>query len=76
MNSKYVGLCSSLGLCFGAAWGASLHILSVGSVGTDVGVGIALGVFLGTVFGTTFGMAPSPRKRVVSDKPLPHPLGL
>ena len=58
MNSKYVGLGSSLGLCFGAAWGAALHILGVGSLGTNVGVGIALGVSLGTVFGATLGMAP------------------
>jgi hypothetical protein len=75
MNSKYVGLGASLGLCFGAAWGAALHILG-GSLGTDVGVGIALGVSLGTVFGATLGMAPSPRKKVASDKVLRYPLGL
>ena len=79
MNSKYVGLGISLGLCFGAAWGAALHILGVGSLGTNVGVGIALGVSLGTVFGATLGIAPdaaSPRKKVASDKPLRRPLGL
>jgi hypothetical protein len=78
MNSKYVGLGlgGSLGLCFGAAWGAALHILGVGSLGTDVGVGIALGVSLGTVFGATLGIAPSPRKKVASDKALRYPLGL
>ena len=78
MNSKYVGLCSSLGLCFGAAWGAALHILGVGSLGTNAGVGIALGVSLGAVFGATLAKsdAASARKQVMSAKPLPHPLGL
>ena len=77
MNSKYVGLGSSLGLCFGAAWGAALHILGVGSLGANLGLGIALGVSLGTVFGATLGMArPSPRKKVASDNALRYPLGL
>jgi uncharacterized membrane protein YfcA len=76
MNTKYVGLGSSLGLCFGAAWGAALHVAGVGSLETNLGVGIALGVSLGALFGATLSIAPSPRKKVVSDKPLPYPLGL
>jgi len=78
MNSKYVGLSISGGLCFGAAWGAALHTLGVGSLGTNVGVGIALGVSLGTVFGSTLAKSDAAlaRKKVVSDKPLPYPLGL
>jgi hypothetical protein len=83
MNSKYVGIGvgSSLGLCFGASWGAALHILGMGSLGADVGVGIALGVSLGTVASSRFVFggrsdAASARKTVGSDKPLPHPLGL
>ena len=81
MNSKYMGLGSSLGLCFGAAWGAALHTLGVGSLGTNVGVGIALGVSLGTVASSRFVFggrsdAALARKKVVSEKPLPHPLGL
>ena len=78
MNSKRVGVGISLGLCFGAALGTALHNLGWSS--TAIGVGIALGVSLGTLASSTFVFGGSdttlPRKRVVSDKPLPHPLGL
>ena len=69
MNSKYVGLCSSLGLCFGAALGAALH---------NAGVGIALGVGLGVALATAFGASDAAltRTKAVPDKPLPNPLGL
>ena len=74
MNKKHAGLGSVFGICFGAALGASLH---------NVGVGIALGVSLGTVYGAAFGPASERearkaevRKKVMADKPLPHPLGL
>jgi hypothetical protein len=82
MNRKYVGMGTSisLGLCFGAALGAALHNLGVGSaLDVNVGVGIALGVSLGTVFGAALGIAPdaaSAPKKAAGDKPLPHPLGL
>jgi len=44
----------------------------------NVGVGIALGVGLGVAFATAFGAsdAAMTRTKVVSDKPLPNPLGL
>ena len=74
MNSKYVrmGISISVGLCFGAALGTALH---------NLGVGIALGVSLGTVASSRFVFggrsdAALARKKVVSEKPLPHPLGL
>jgi hypothetical protein len=83
MNRKHVGVGISLGLCFGAALGAALHNLGVGTAMPNVGVGIALGVSLGAVYGAAFGPASDAearkaeaRKRVVADKPLPRPLGL
>jgi hypothetical protein len=71
MNSKRLGVGISLGICFGAALGASLH---------DVGLGIALGISLGALASSryVFG-APDPalaRTKSASEKPLPHPLGL
>jgi hypothetical protein len=68
MISRYVGGIS-LGICFGAALGAATH---------NVGLGIALGVAVSFAFGSPLVLgAPShARKKVVSDKPLPHPLGL
>ena len=80
MNSKHVGVTISLGLCFGAALGAALHNLGWSS--SAIGVGIALGVSrLGTVASSRFVFggrsdAALARKKVVSEKPLPHPLGL
>ena len=80
MNSKHVGVGISLGLCFGAALGTALHILGWSS--SAIGVGIALGVTLGTVasskfvFGAARSDAALARKKAVSEKPLPHPLGL
>jgi hypothetical protein len=79
MNSKRaaVGIC--LGLCFGAALGTALHNLGWSS--SAVGVGIALGTSLGTVassrfvFGRRSGAASAPQN-VISEKPLPRPLGL
>jgi hypothetical protein len=81
MNSKYAGVGISLGLCFGAALGAALHNLGVGiDLGVNVGVGIALGVSLGTVASSRFvfgGRSDAALARKwVSEKPLPHPLGL
>jgi hypothetical protein len=79
MNSKRVGAGISLGLCFGAALGTALHNLGWSS--SAIGVGIALGVSLGMiassqyVFGGRSDAALS-RKKMVSEKPLPHPLGL
>ena len=66
---KYLGVGISLGLCFGAALGAAMQ---------NVAVGVAIGVALGVAFGMVFS-ASSPalaRKKVASDKPPPHPLGL
>ena len=79
MNSKRAGLGFSLGLCFGAALGTALHNLGWSS--SAIGVGIAVGVSLGTVASSEFVFggrsdAASARKEAVSDKPLPHPLGL
>ena len=81
MNGKYVGVGVgiSLGLCFGAALGTALHNLGWSS--SVIGVGIALGVSLGTVAASRFVFggrsdAALARKKVVSDKPLPYPLGL
>ena len=79
MNSKHVGVGISLGLCFGAALGTALHNLGWSS--SAIGVGIALGVSLGTVASSRFVFggrsdAALARKKVVADKPLPHPLGL
>ena len=65
-----------LGLCFGAALGAALHNLGVGSdLGANAGVGIALGASLGVVFGAALGMAPgasAPRKPAAGKRPLPQ----
>ena len=79
MNSKYVGLGIGLGICFGAVLGTALHNLGWSS--SAIGVGIALGVSLGTVASSRFvfggrSAAASTRKKGVSDKPLPRPLGL
>ena len=81
MNGKYVGVGVgiSLGLCFGAALGTALHNLGWSS--SAIGVGIALGVSLGTVAASRFVFggrsdAALARKKVVSEKPLLHPLGL
>src|SRR5688572_26310791 len=79
MNSKHVGVGISLGVCFGAALGTALHNLGWSS--SAVGVGIALGVSLGTVASSRFVFggrsdAALARKSAVSEKPLPHPLGL
>jgi hypothetical protein len=78
MNSKHVAVGISLGLCFGAALGTALHNLGWGS--SVIGVGIALGVSLGAVASSRFVLggrfdAALARKKV-SEKPLPHPLGL
>jgi hypothetical protein len=79
MDIKRVSVGISVGLCFGAALGTALHNLGWGS--SALGMGIALGVSLGTVassrfvFGGRFDAAPA-RKKQVSEKPLPHPLGL
>jgi len=62
---KDLGVGISLGLCFGAALGAALH---------NAALGVAMGTSVAMVFS-----APSPalaRKKVASDKPPPHPLGL
>jgi len=69
----------SLGLCFGAALGLALHNLGLGS--SAVGVGIALGVSLGAIASSRFvfggrSEAALGRKKALSEKPLPHPLGL
>lgn len=54
-----------MGLCFGAALGAAMQ---------NVAAGVAIGVAFGMVFsGSSATLA---RKKVASDKPLPHPLGL
>jgi hypothetical protein len=79
MNSKHVAVGISLGLFFGAALGTALYIL--GSSSSAISVGIALGVSLGTVASSKYVFggrsdAALARKKVVSDKPLPHPLGL
>jgi hypothetical protein len=79
MNSKHVGVGITLGLCFGAALGTALHNLGWSS--SAVGVGIALGVSLGTVASSKFVFggrsdATLAGKQAVSEKPLPHPLGL
>ena len=79
MNSTHVGVGISLGLCFGAALGTALHNLGWSS--SAIGVGIALGISLGTVASSRFVFggrsdAALARKKGVSEKPLPHPLGL
>jgi hypothetical protein len=79
MNIKHVGAGISLGLCFGAALGTALHNLGWSS--SVIGVGIALGVSLGAVASSRFVFARGSdaalaRTKVVSEKPLPHPLGL
>ena len=81
MNRKHVGVGISLGLCFGAALGMALQTLGWSS--SAIGVGIALGVSLGTIYGAAIGLSSDAaarkaeaRKKVMSDKPLPGPLGL
>jgi hypothetical protein len=48
MNTKYIGVGVSLGLCFGAALGAVMH---------NVGLGIAIGLPLGTAIGVALASA-------------------
>ena len=56
MTREYnIGVGLSLGLCFGAALGAALHNLGVGTAMPNVSVGMALGASLGTVFGASLG---------------------
>ena len=79
MNSTHAGVGIGLGLCFGAALGTALHNLGWSSAA--IGAGIALGVSLGAVASSRFVFgrrsdAAWAGKSVVSDKPLPHPLGL
>jgi len=62
---KYIGVGISLGLCLGAALGAAMQ---------NVAVGVALGSAFGIVFSGSSGELD--RKKVASEKPLPHPLGL
>jgi uncharacterized membrane protein len=66
---KYIGVGISLGLCLGAALGAAMQ---------NVAVGVAIGVALGSAFGMVFSGSSGEldRKKVASEKPLPHPLGL
>ena len=72
---KYIGVGISLGLCLGVALGATMQNVAVG-VAMGVGFGVALGGF-GMVFGAASARhAALARKKAVSDKPLPHPLGL
>jgi hypothetical protein len=79
MNIKHAAGGISLGLCFGAALGTALHNLGWSS--SAVGVGIALGISLGTVASSRFVFggrsdAALAHNEAVSEKPLPHPLGL
>jgi hypothetical protein len=79
MNINCVGVGVSLGLCFGAALGTALH--NLGWSASAIGAGIALGASLGAVASSRFVFggrsdAPLVRNKVVSEKPLPHPLGL
>jgi hypothetical protein len=79
MNSKRVGVGITLGLCFGAALGTALDNLGWSS--SAIGVGIALGVSLGALASSRFVFggrsdAALARKKAVSEKPMPHPLGL
>ena len=79
MNGKRVSVGMSLGLCFGAALGTALH--SLGWSSSAIGVGITLGVSLGAVASSRFVFggrsdAALARKKVVSEKPMLHPLGL
>src|SRR4051812_17932239 len=69
MNGKSVGVGIGLGLCFGVALGTAID---------NVALGIALGVALGVAFATSFGASDAGlcRTKTISEKPLPHPLGL
>ena len=73
MNSKYVGVGISLGLCFGVALGAASQ---------HVGLGMALGVSLGTAFGAALarkkGKAAGANQtdRSLADSVPRRPLGL
>jgi hypothetical protein len=73
---KYVGMVTGIifGLCSGAGLGTALHNLALGS---------AFGICMGIGFGVCFGAAAASshdaaldRKREVSEKPPPYPLGL
>jgi hypothetical protein len=66
---KYIGIGISFGLCLGAALGAAMH---------NVALGVAIGVALGVAFGLVFSASGVPlgRKKVASEKPSSHPLGL
>jgi hypothetical protein len=79
MNTKRIGIGISLGLFFGAALRTALHNLGWSS--SALGVGIALGVSLGTVASSRFVFgggsdAALADEKMVSEKPLSHPLGL
>ena len=69
MNHTSSGVGIGLGLCLGTTLGAATH---------NLGVGIALGVGLGVSFAMAFDASDAAltRTKVVSDKPLPNPLGL
>ena len=45
MNKKYIGIGTSLGLCFGAGLGAALH---------NVGLWSGIGMVFGTAFGAVW----------------------
>jgi hypothetical protein len=72
VKSNYVGLGAgiSLGLCLAVAFGTAMQNVAMG-----VGFGVAIGVAFGLAFSADSGAALA-RKHVISDKPLPHPLGL
>ena len=77
---KYIGLGMTLGLCFGAALGGALTVLtgSTGALAQNVAVGVAFGVALGGPCGMLFNpsSAASTRKNVAFDRPPSRPLDL
>lgn len=72
MNSIRLVAGISVGVLFGAALGTALHNLGWSS--SAIGVGIALGVSLGALASSRFVFAR--KKNVISEKPMPLPLGL
>jgi hypothetical protein len=75
MNSIRLVAGISVGVLFGAALGTALHNLGWSS--SAIGVGIALGVSLGALASSRFVFgALARKKKVISEKPMPHPLGL
>ena len=56
----------SLGICFAAVFGTAMQ---------NVAMGVCIGVAFGLALSADSGAALA-RKSVISDKPLPHPLGL